>query len=138
MEVKWFYGIIGLLVGILITIFFASSAVNSNNQGMMRMMGMRMIDEKKEVMEEVEEMHKGGMDMSMNEMTESLKGKIGDEFDKAFITAMIYHHQGAIDMANLAKVNAMHDEIKSMADDIISAQSSEIEQMRQWQKTWGY
>lgn len=76
--------------------------------------------------------------MSMQGMTDALKGKTGDDFDKAFIELMIEHHQGAIDMANLAKQKAKHDEIKSLADDIITAQTNEIIQMREWQKTWGY
>ena len=134
------YGVIGLLVGVLVTTFAASNAVNTNNTGMMRMMGMRMPDEMEEKMEEeMEEMHEAnGMDMSMNDMTENLKGKTGDEFDKAFIEGMIIHHQGAIDMANLAKTSAKHDEIKNLADGIIKAQSSEIEMMKTWQKNWGY
>lgn len=135
------YGFIGLLIGVLVTVFVASSSVNNNNQGMMGMMGMRisdgMMDERKEMMEEKEAMH-DGMDISMTEMTDSLKGKTGDEFDKAFISGMIIHHQGAIDMANLAKVNAKHDEIKKMADDIILVQSKEIDMMKEWQKDWGY
>lgn len=138
MEQKWIYGIIGLLGGILIAVLTATNAVNSGNQGMMRMMGMRTDDLREEMMEERDEMHRGGMDMSMNEMSESLKGKTGDEFDKAFISAMVDHHQGAIDMANLAKLSASHEEIKKLADDIISAQTSEIEMMRQWQQNWGY
>ena len=142
MEQKWLYGIIGLLSGMLIAILFASNVVNNNNQGMMSMMGMQtsqnMMAGKQEMMEEVDEMHKNGMDMSMNEMSESLKGKTGDQFDKAFITQMIDHHQGAIDMANLAKVNAKHEEIKSLAEDIISAQTKEIEMMKQWMNSWGY
>lgn len=136
MEQKWLYGIIGLLSGILMAILFASNVVNNNNQGMMSMMGMRMPE--KEMMEERNEMHKGGMDMSMNEMSESLKAKSGDEFDSAFISQMIDHHLGAIDMANLAKLNAKHDEIKNLADDIISAQTKEIEMMKKWQIDWGY
>lgn len=135
MEQKWLYGIIGLLGGVLIAVLVASNAVNNNNQGMMRMMGMRM-PEAREM--EKEEMHRGGMDMSMNEMAESLKNKTGDEFDKAFILSMIDHHQGAIDMANLAKVNGVHNEIKKMAEDIIAVQSKEILMMKDWQKMWGY
>ena len=76
--------------------------------------------------------------MTMEEMSDMLKGKTSDEFDKAFITGMIEHHQGAIDMANLAKQNAKHDEIKQMADDIVSAQSKEITMMKSWQAQWGY
>lgn len=128
------YGMIGLLAGSLLTILVASNAVNNNSQGMMQMMGMRT----QNMMEDKDEMHKTGGDMSMNEMTESLKGKTGDEFDKAFINSMIDHHQGAIDMANQARDNAGHDEIKNLTDDIISTQTKEIEMMRQWLKEWVY
>lgn len=76
--------------------------------------------------------------MTMNDMTESLIGKTGDDFDKAFISSMIEHHQGAIDMAQEAKKNSKHAEIKNMADDIIKAQSQEIEQMEKWEAEWGY
>ncbi len=76
--------------------------------------------------------------MSMKDMVNSLKGKTGDDFDKAFIEGMIEHHRGAIDMANLAKQYAGHGEIKAMADAIISAQTGEINQMQEWQKSWGY
>jgi uncharacterized protein (DUF305 family) len=67
-----------------------------------------------------------------------LQGKTGDVFDEAFIRMMIPHHQGAIDMARLAQKNAKHQEIKDMADDIISAQQSEIDLMKQWLEAWGY
>ncbi len=85
-------------------------------------------------------MNEGMMDdgMSMNGMTKMLQGKTGDEFDKAFIQMMIPHHQGAIDMANAAKTSAKHVEIKNLANAIIASQQKEIDQMRQWQKTWAY
>lgn len=73
---------------------------------------------------------------TMQSMASGLQGKTGDNFDKAFITAMIEHHQGAIDMANMALQNAQHQEIKDMATSIISAQSKEIDQMKQWEKSW--
>lgn len=76
--------------------------------------------------------------MSMSQMTESLKGKQGDDFDKAFITGMIEHHQGAIEMAKLAEGNAKHDEIKKLSQEIISAQKAEIVEMKQWQSEWRY
>jgi hypothetical protein len=78
------------------------------------------------------------MSMSMDDMSAMLKGKTGDAFDKAFIEGMIPHHQGAIDMAKAAQQSAKHEEIKRMADAIISAQQREIDQMNQWMKDWGY
>ena len=77
-----------------------------------------------------------GMGSSMDDMMGSLQGNTGDSFDQSFIEAMIVHHQGAIEMAKEAKINAKHSELKMMADDIISAQSQEIDQMKQWQEQW--
>lgn len=79
-----------------------------------------------------------GMDMSMNGMTMMLEGKTGDAFDEAFLEMMIPHHQGAIDMAELALKNAGHAELKTMANGIISAQQEEIDQMNGWLSAWGY
>ena len=78
----------------------------------------------------------GGMGNAMDDMMEGLKGKQGDDFDKAFLLEMIMHHQGAVEMAQAALKNAGHQEIKTMAHAIISAQTSEISQMQQWQKSW--
>ncbi len=78
------------------------------------------------------------MQMSMTDMSAALKGKTGDDFDKAFIEGMIPHHQGAIEMAKLAQTSAKHEEIKEMAEDIIAAQQMEIDMMKEWQEAWGY
>ena len=129
------FGIIGLLVGVLLAGFIASTAVNNNMTGMMQMMGMRAGDQ---IVEEREGMHEVGMGMSMDEMMGGLEGKTGDAFDQAFIEEMIVHHQGAIEMAKVAQQNAKHNELKNLSDAIISAQTSEIEQMRTWKQNWGY
>lgn len=72
----------------------------------------------------------------MSGMTAGLSGKTGDEFDRAFLAEMIVHHQGAVSMAQAALASARHQEIKTMAQNIISAQNSEIAQMKEWQKSW--
>lgn len=77
-------------------------------------------------------------DMTMGEMSDSLQGKTGDAFDQAFLSGMIAHHQGAVDMAKLVKANAKHIELKTMAEDILSVQSKEINQMLSWQTDWVY
>lgn len=76
------------------------------------------------------------MHAAMESMDRGLVSKTGNEFDKAFISEMIVHHQGAIDMANMALSKAEHQEIKDLAKAIISAQESEIKQMEQWQSSW--
>lgn len=74
---------------------------------------------------------------SMN-MVSSLQGKMGNDFDKAFIEGMITHHQDAINMAKMAEKQASHQEIKDLSQDIIDAQQKEINEMKQWQKDWNY
>jgi uncharacterized protein (DUF305 family) len=43
---------------------------------------------------------------------------------------MVPHHQGAIDMAEVALGNAEHREVKELAEDILSAQEAEIERLK--------
>jgi len=76
--------------------------------------------------------------MSMHDMTASLEGKTGDDFDKAFIDAMIEHHEGAVDMAELALDHAKHEAIHTLAEAIIDTQQKEIALMQQWKDAWGY
>lgn len=78
----------------------------------------------------------GGMSGMMDDMMSGLHGKTGDSFDKAFLEEMIVHHEGAVLMAQEALRNAKHKEIKDMAQNIITAQTSEIEQMKGWLKSW--
>lgn len=79
-----------------------------------------------------------GMSMAdmMTAMNAELKGKTGDTFDQAFLSEMIVHHQGAVEMAQLAITNAKHQEIKNLAKAIIAAQNKEIAEMKAWQKNW--
>lgn len=74
----------------------------------------------------------------MGDMNEALIGLEGTAFDKKFLELMIEHHQGAIDMAKPAATNALHQEVKDLAQVIIDAQTKEINQMKQWQKEWGF
>lgn len=120
-------GLIGLLIGVVIAGFAAGQAVNNNQTGMMRMMGM-----------DTNKTAAADSAMSMADMTAQLKNKTGDDFDKAFIDMMIKHHQGAIDMAQLVPERAKHQEIKTLGEAIISAQTKEINEMQQWQMDWGY
>jgi len=76
--------------------------------------------------------------MSMADMTEQLKDKSGDDFDKAFVEMMISHHEGAVDMAELIPSRAKHQEVKTLGEAIIAAQTKEITEMNQWQIDWGY
>jgi uncharacterized protein (DUF305 family) len=59
-----------------------------------------------------------------------------EPFDKAFIDAMIPHHQSAIEMAQVALEKSKNPNIKELAEDIVSAQQQEIEQMTRWRQQW--
>lgn len=62
----------------------------------------------------------------------------GEEYDRAFVTEMIAHHQGAVSMAHLALAKAKHQELKDLAQEIVDDQMREIRQMEAWKKEWGY
>lgn len=76
----------------------------------------------------------GGMGMSMGDMMISSDESI--PFDQRFLTAMISHHQGAIEMAQMAQQMAERQEIKDLAAAIITAQQAEIKQMQEWLQAW--
>lgn len=67
-----------------------------------------------------------------------LKSMTGDEYDKVFLSEMIKHHEGALQMAQLSAANAKHSQLKQLSSEIIADQEREIAQMKRWQQEWGY
>jgi uncharacterized protein (DUF305 family) len=76
------------------------------------------------------QMRSMGMMMDLQELANT------EPFDKAFIDAMIPHHQSAIEMAQVAREKSEIRQIKELAENIVSAQQSEIEQMTRWRQQW--
>jgi uncharacterized protein (DUF305 family) len=77
-----------------------------------------------------------GHEMSgMGQMSGNL-GPADAEYDKRFIDAMIPHHESAVDMAKDAQQKSQRSEIKQLAQAIIDAQTSEINQLKQWRDSW--
>ncbi len=72
----------------------------------------------------------------MENMNRNLIGKTGDDFDRVFLSEMIVHHLGAVQMAELAASSSKHQEIQDLAKNIIEAQNKEIADMKGWQKAW--
>jgi uncharacterized protein (DUF305 family) len=53
--------------------------------------------------------------------------------DKDFVSMMIPHHQGAVEMAKTELQYGTDPEIRKLASAIIAAQNDELDQMRKWQ-----
>ncbi len=80
-----------------------------------------------------------GMTMSMSGM--SMMHDIGrlkttTRFDKAFIDAMLPHHQLAIDAATLELARGSHPQLKALALSIIKGQSREEGLMQAYRALW--
>ncbi|MEW2045405.1 DUF305 domain-containing protein [Streptomyces sp. NPDC005476] len=64
-----------------------------------------------------------GSDMDM------LKKASGADFDTMFLTMMIEHHKGAVDMATTEKNKGTYQPATAMSDAIVTAQTAEITEM---------
>lgn len=60
-----------------------------------------------------------------------------NDADVAFAQMMIVHHQGAIQMADLAPSRAQNQDVLALAARIKAAQAPEIDQMTSWLTAWG-
>jgi uncharacterized protein (DUF305 family) len=82
------------------------------------------------------EMDPGGMDhgsggmMSEQDM-QALTNATGAEFDRLFLTQMIAHHTGAIEMAQTELSDGRNTDALAMAESIRDSQSAEIAEMEQ-------
>jgi len=63
-------------------------------------------------------------------------GKADEEFDLRFINAMIPHHEGALVMAEQVLERSDRPELQQIAEDILTTQQAEIDQMQQWRQEW--
>jgi uncharacterized protein (DUF305 family) len=80
------------------------------------------------------------MEMSPEQMQSMMMttnlGAADAEFDLRFIDAMIPHHEGALVMAKDVLAKSKRPELKQLAQDILSSQQKEIDQMKQWRQAW--
>jgi uncharacterized protein (DUF305 family) len=123
-------GICGIICVIFMWayMFFAHKSMNMQSMNMQNKMHM---------MPDGSMMMNDMMDMTMNDMVKMMDGKSGAEMEKAFLEGMIPHHQGAVDMAKkLLEDRSIRPEMKKFAEDIIKAQTAEIEMQRNWLKIW--
>ncbi|HEY8601887.1 MAG TPA: DUF305 domain-containing protein [Thermomicrobiales bacterium] len=72
----------------------------------------------------------GGMDTDLTTLANA------QPFDRAFIDAMLPHHESAVMMAKEAQTKAEHQELKELAGRIVVSQQREIDQMKAWRSQW--
>lgn len=60
----------------------------------------------------------------------------GSDAAQRFIVMMIPHHEGAIEMADLAITQSQRPEIKALARSIQTTQAQEIREMQTWYRQW--
>lgn len=127
---------VGLLVGVSGTVLTTNQTRTASNAQMATLVASSSTPEMKMSPPFVSSTSVSSM--SMAHMTVSLTGATGNDFDRKFLSEMTAHHQGALSMAKLAATQAKHQEVKDLAKNILSSQTSQIARMRQWQKEWGY
>jgi len=66
--------------------------------------------------------------MSAEDM-DALATMTGAEFDESWLTMMIEHHQGAIEMANEEQSDGQNTDAKALAGQIVAAQQAEVDEM---------
>lgn len=103
---KVLYGVGGIVIGLILAAIFAP---------MMRYSGM---------------MFWG------NSQNSSERIGVSSSIDQHFIEQMIPHHEGAIAMANLALVKTTKPEVRTLAQAILKAQTTENQEMRAWYQDW--
>src|SRR4051812_40919559 len=75
-----------------------------------------------------------GASSNDNHSTGAHNSSASAEYDQTFIDGMVPHHLAAVDMAKIAQEQAEHAEIKQLANDIVTSQSKEVDQLKAWRK----
>ena len=75
---------------------------------------------------------KASMEGMMSMHQNMMQGMMKDDADVAFACGMIAHHIGAISMAKVELEYGDNDEMKATAQEIIDAQTKEIEELTAW------
>lgn len=123
-----------IAVTIFISGYFLQSCGNANNSTAEKEMDTAMPD-----MAHNDAMSSDKMQMDndmMQAMGEMKEMKMTGDFDLDFANMMITHHQSAIDMSEVELAKGTDTQIKTMAQNIITAQKAEIEQLQAFVKNY--
>lgn len=69
---------------------------------------------------------------AMSKMHKDMAIAYSNDADRDFLAGMIPHHQGAIDMAHIVLEHGKDPKVRKLAQAIITAQETEIQQMQAW------
>jgi uncharacterized protein (DUF305 family) len=132
----------------------AEMALKQSNNDELKKFAQKIIDDQKKEIAEMKDWREkwyagkpAAKNMEMRGMADSMKMMSGDEmkqmeaatgkeFDLMFLEMMTPHHVGAVEMAKEALAKAEHPEIKTLSNNIIKAQESEIKMMADWKEKW--
>lgn len=126
-------GLLALIAGLLIGHFsgggwapYRSAGLSGTmyNEMQEHMYGDEVIDED------------GAMLHMMDEMMLVGRGQTGAAYEEAFLRGMIVHHIGAIRMAEELLKQTKRPELIQLANNIITSQSAEVDQMKGWLAAW--
>lgn len=123
-----------LIVGLLVGYFFGVSATSDRDftanefphedEMMPHMSGDDIVD------------NDGELRHMMDEMMLIGRGQTGEAYEEAWLRGMIVHHLGAIEMSETLLEETDRPELIELANNIIASQSTEVEQMKTWLRTW--
>ena len=78
------------------------------------------------------------MNTAMEDMESKMKNmKMTGNLDHDFATMMIDHHQGAIDMAEVEKKHGKMQDVKTLAEKIITDSQKDISELKTWLSSHG-
>src|SRR3546814_16275364 len=58
------------------------------------------------------------------------------QYEIDFLTGMIDHHAMAVETAEMCVEKAIHEELRTLCQEIIEAQTAEIETLQSWPEEW--
>jgi uncharacterized protein (DUF305 family) len=124
------YTSLGLLALLLLTVTLALASCGGSSSAQQ---GQSNSEEEQastdDAMQGMDHGEMSGMEMGSGETAPKDLIVDGEYSDERFIDMMAAHHQMAIDMAEVAQQHAQLPEVQLIADDIVSTQQAEIEQL---------
>lgn len=77
-----------------------------------------------------------GLVPPMEERMMALESKTGADFDVEFMSAMAEHHSQAVIMAGAVLAAGHHEDLYTLAENVVISQGLEIRQMDEWLDQW--